>query len=245
MASWIVHLRIAEKLLDEIEGLDPAQFAIGNVAPDSGRPDEKWENFDPPTAVSHFKYRETSTSPTIVQDIVFCQENILGKVTLAEDRERFSFLFGYFCHLVTDNLWAKQVWRKKTKIRYAKEIEQDPQFIWEVKRDWYGLDFAHVRANPESLFWSVFLDARYQQEYLDLFPEGAIAEKLEYIREYYQRTDDDLESKLRLTENIYLTKAEMDQFIEDAVRDLMLIYKAIWERGESIEGMRTAVQLLP
>ena len=243
MASWIVHLRIAEELLDKIDGLDPAQFAIGNVAPDSGRPDEKWENFDPPTQISHFKYNETPDSPTIVQDIVFYQEYIAGKVTLLEDCEQFSFLFGYFCHLVTDNLWAEKVWRV-TKKDYAAELEKNSQFIWEVKKDWYGLDFAYVRAHPESLFWSVFVDARYQHEYLDFFPDGAIGEKLAYIQEFYQRTDEDVEAKLRLKDNLYFSKVEMDQFIDDAVDDLLSIYRAIWERGVSVDRLRTAVELL-
>jgi hypothetical protein len=43
MASWIVHLRIAENLLAKFPELDERQFAIGNIAPDSGWPDEKWE----------------------------------------------------------------------------------------------------------------------------------------------------------------------------------------------------------
>jgi len=46
MASWIVHLRIAELLLGMIDGLDAPYFAIGNIAPDSGIPDENWENFN-------------------------------------------------------------------------------------------------------------------------------------------------------------------------------------------------------
>jgi hypothetical protein len=55
MASWIVHLRIADNLLNLIEGLEPVYFAIGNVATDSGIPDENWENFDPPAELLHFQ----------------------------------------------------------------------------------------------------------------------------------------------------------------------------------------------
>lgn len=54
MAIWIAHLRLAENLLARIPNLDEAQFAIGNIAPDSGVPDEKWEHFDPPKEVTHF-----------------------------------------------------------------------------------------------------------------------------------------------------------------------------------------------
>ena len=52
MATWIVHLRLAENLMQMIEGLDAPQFAIGNIAPDSGMPDEKWEKFEPPVEVT-------------------------------------------------------------------------------------------------------------------------------------------------------------------------------------------------
>jgi hypothetical protein len=48
-----VHLRLAENLLEMIDGLDGRSFAIGNIAPDSGIPDEKWESFEPPKEVSH------------------------------------------------------------------------------------------------------------------------------------------------------------------------------------------------
>ena len=41
MATWIAHLRIAENLLELIPNLDAGQFAIGNIAPDAGIPDER------------------------------------------------------------------------------------------------------------------------------------------------------------------------------------------------------------
>ena len=71
MASWIVHLRIADRLLEHITGLDPAQFAIGNVAPDSGRPDEKWENFDPPGEVTHYQTPESAGKIKVIEDLRF------------------------------------------------------------------------------------------------------------------------------------------------------------------------------
>jgi hypothetical protein len=46
MATRIVHLRLAENLLELIDGLDPAYFATGSIAPDSGIPDENWETGD-------------------------------------------------------------------------------------------------------------------------------------------------------------------------------------------------------
>ena len=55
MASWMVHLRIADRLLDQFPDLSPIEFIVGNIAPDSGVPNEDWSAFSPPTSVSHFK----------------------------------------------------------------------------------------------------------------------------------------------------------------------------------------------
>ena len=55
MASWLIHLRIADKLLDEIPGLSPTEFVVGNIAPDSGVPNEDWTSFTPSTTVSHYR----------------------------------------------------------------------------------------------------------------------------------------------------------------------------------------------
>ena len=45
MASWMVHLRVADKLFEQIENLDEQAFIMGNIAPDSGVPNEDWTVF--------------------------------------------------------------------------------------------------------------------------------------------------------------------------------------------------------
>lgn len=35
MASWMIHLRVADLLTDRIPGLDKTAFVVGNIAPDS------------------------------------------------------------------------------------------------------------------------------------------------------------------------------------------------------------------
>ncbi|HKJ27291.1 MAG TPA: zinc dependent phospholipase C family protein [Anaerolineales bacterium] len=243
MASWIVHLRVAEKLLKKIPGLDAEQFAIGNVAPDSGVPDEKWEIFDPPLEISHYKIENPDGPWHKLEDARFVREEILGKVSLDQDPARFSFLFGYFCHLATDNMWSKRIARP-TNERYEEYFKANPDFIWEVKKDWYGLDFTYVRAHPDCLFWTEFLEAEYPVHYLSFFPPNAIPDKLEYIRTFYQRRDEKVEDELRLKNNIYLNEAEMALFVDGAYRSLYRIYQAVWERGESLEGLTSALEVL-
>ncbi len=59
MASWMVHLRIADMLLDRVKDLDEAFFVVGNIAPDSGAPNENWSAFTPSGDVSHIKPKGT------------------------------------------------------------------------------------------------------------------------------------------------------------------------------------------
>ena len=244
MASWIVHLRIAEMILSHLPELDAGQFAIGNVAPDSGVPDENWENFNPPAEVTHFKkQKNTPNELGVYEDLRFYRQYLQGKVTLEKDPKRFSFLLGYFFHLITDNLWADRIARP-TQQRYKSEFAQNSGFIWEVKKDWYGLDFAYVRSHPDSIFWSVFLDSHYEIEYLNYFPPQAIANQLDYIKTFYQRMDEKVDNQLRLTNNIYLNEAEMALFVDGSYRDLLRIYQAIWDRNVMVRGLVSAVELL-
>jgi hypothetical protein len=147
MATWIIHLRSAEKLLDMIDGIDPAHFVIGNIAPDSGIPDEKWEKFDPPGEVLHFYIQDSPVWQSA--DLEFYRQYLQGFSNEEDDNDQYSFLLGYFFHLITDNFWDNKI-DKPTRIKFSVEFEKDSQFIWEVKRDWYGLDFIHLRNKPAS-----------------------------------------------------------------------------------------------
>ena len=48
MASWMVHLRIADELLKHLDNVDETAFVMGNIAPDSGVPSEDWKEYHPP-----------------------------------------------------------------------------------------------------------------------------------------------------------------------------------------------------
>jgi len=216
MASWIVHLRVAEKLLEAWSGLDPAQFAVGNIAPDAGIPDEKWEKFTPPPEVTHFKGQGEGGR---LGDVVFYDRYLAADP--GDDSLRRAFLLGYYCHLATDNRWSEDI-GEPTQRRWAAQFAQDPNFIWEVKDDWYGLDFRFVRAHPECLFWKVFLGCTYvyRAETLDFLPVEAVRQRVEYIRQFYQR-DDPAVRAMQARPYIYLSEAEMDAFVERTVKYLI------------------------
>lgn len=237
MATWIAHLRIAERLLERLPGLDPAQFAIGSVAPDAGIPDEHWEKFDPPPEVTHFE-RSHSVHKDIA-DLAFYR----GYMQPVDpgDRLRFSFRLGYFFHLIIDNLWTIRVGRP-THERYAGQFAADPKFIWEVKRDWYGLDHLYVRAHRDCLYWRVFLAAEPQDAELDFLPSAALSRQLKHIKVYYQLEDDEIREMMSRRKR-YLTKPEMDRFVSEAIERLEEIEHILWPEPPDIEGVDSALEL--
>lgn len=239
MSTWIGHLRIAEGLLDRIEGLDASQFAIGSVAPDSGIPEnEERTKFNPPVHVTHF---QNPDSPTRDQADLDFYRRYLRDVA-PTDALRFSFRLGYFFHLVTDGLWSLKVGKPATS-RFPKEFESDPNFIWTVKDNWYGLDFLHVRSHPDCLFWRVFLDSEPAAADLDFLPAEALTQQLAYIKEYYQRRDPDIETMIQAP-YVYFTQPEMDEFVNETVDDLHHLYRLLWQEGISTDGFDSALQLL-
>jgi hypothetical protein len=243
MASWIVHLRIAEVLLQMIDKLDAHYFAIGNIAPDSGIPDENWEKFDPPAHVLHFQSADAAKRE--IADLVFYRRYLASYftpgATTIEDERRFSFLLGYFFHLVTDNRWATEIGRP-TQARFAAEFEADPKFIWQVKRDWYGLDFAYVRSHPGGIFWQTFLHCVYAADYLDFLPQNAVQQRIDYIQTFYQRTDEDVERWYIERPGLYLSEPEMDRFVEETTRRLSQLYATL-RAGDDTTAFSSALDL--
>lgn len=237
MATWIAHLRIAENLLGHIPNLDAAQFAIGNVAPDSGIPDEKWEKFDPPPQVTHFK-RSDSVHKDIA-DLDFYR-GYLADVS-SQDTARFSFRLGYFFHLITDNLWTILI-GKPTQERYPEQFAADKDFIWEVKLDWYGLDHLYIRTHPDCLYWRVFLGAEPELADLDFLPPQALLHQLKHIKSYYQRRDERTDA-MCARPMIYLPQSEMDAFVHEATERIQKIYHILWPVPPVTNDLVSALEL--
>ena len=239
MATWIVHLRLAENLLEHIPDLDAAAFAVGNIAPDSGIPDEKWEHFTPPPHVTHFK----NPGPQFdgLADLEFYRRYMLplGK---NPGKNSFSFRLGYFFHLVTDNLWNEMI-GNPTRERFTGQFQADKNFIWEVKRDWYGLDHIYIRDHPGSHIWQVFLAAEPTNDGLDFLPLEGVCRNFEYIKTFYQRRDEKIQ-EYYLRPYQYLSKDEMDRFVEEVSGRLERIYNGVWRYSMDTDGRASALEMV-
>ena len=98
-------------------------------------------------------------------------------------------------------------------------FEKDPNFIWKIKEDWYGQDFDYLKEHEQSLFFTCFQCLKEVKDYLDYFPRSAFTERFKYIREMYLTNYENHKK-----EYIYLSKNEMDKYVDDASEN---IYKLI------------------
>lgn len=212
MASWMVHLRIADMLLDRIPGLSPAEFIVGNIAPDSGVPNEDWSSFTPNTKISHFKSSGKKACPEAFAAKYFTPEQRTGY-----DAPQFSFYLGYLTHLMTDVLWSDQI-AVPTLVLHAKEDSPDrKEFIWKIKEDWYDLDYKYLRDHPGFRAFRVYLGAvGFRNDFMEEFSPDAFDNRRQYITDFYLQGKENLDR-----EYPYLTEARMDRFVEEATDSIL------------------------
>jgi len=215
MASWMVHLRIADKLLDRIPGLSPIEFIVGNIAPDSGVPNADWSAFSPPTKISHFKWNGTMAEPHS-----FASKYWTGELRSGYSERQYAFYLGYLTHLLTDVAWVEQIYHP-SRVKFADLLASDPDnFIWKMKEDWYDLDFKYLRDHPGFRAFRVYLGAvGFRNDFMEEFAPDAFDNRRAYITDFYLQGRDDLDR-----EYPYLTEAEMNAFTDrtaEAIFDIL------------------------
>lgn len=216
MASWMVHLRIADRLLDEFEDMDETAFVMGNIAPDSGVPNDDWSQFTPPKRISHFK---TKPDDELFFDIdKFCAEYFNEERIKSYSKKQYSFFLGYYVHLLTDIEWTRNIYFELLK-EYPEETKADKnKLVWAAKGDWYDLDFLYLEQHPDFKAFSIYENAvDYENEFMDMFGRDAFENRRQYICGFYRG---DRHGDLH-REYTYLTPERADTFVSDTVRKLL------------------------
>ena len=237
MATWIGHLRIAEGLLPHFPELDRAIFAYGNRAPDFGRPLED-NQFSPPKDISHYLVRPEDRS--VFDDLRFYREH-LDSIKPKEDLPRYSFLLGYFFHLVSDGLWGNWI-GQACKRDFADMIEEmGEKAWWEMKDDWYGLDVQFARDHPDSIFWTEVMKMKELPQFLDFQDMDAVEDQVKRI----QKLNSDPPPRLvERAEFPYLSAATMDRYVEETVQFLLEYWKLLRDDGVP-DGVDSFVGVFP
>lgn len=212
MASWMVHLRIADKLLDAMPTLSPVEFIVGNIAPDSGVPNEDWSRFTPDTKTSHFKTGKRKAGPASFAAKYFTPMQQEGY-----SERQYAFYLGYLVHLMTDVLWSDRI-VTPTLEKFGKLDAPDrTEFIWKAKEDWYDLDYKYLRDHPGFRAFRVYLGAvGFVNAFMEEFSPDAFDNRRMYITDFYLQGKENLDR-----EYPYLTEAEMDAFVEHSVGEIL------------------------
>ena len=213
MASWMIHLRIADTLLDQIGNLSAEEFIMGNIAPDSGVPNEDWSKFTPSTTVSHFR-RDNGTGKKKVDISAFIDQYFTEEQRNSYDTKSYSFFLGYLTHLLTDCLWSGRI-THPTMDKY--NANNDPKMVAKIKDDWYDLDYLYLRNNPDFRGFKIYKDIdRFPNTYMDIFSDDAFDNRRAYIVGFYEEENNNLDR-----EYPYLTKEEADRFVEQACAEIL------------------------
>lgn len=225
MASWIIHLRVAESILNQLPiDIKATEFIVGNIAPDSGVPNEDWSRFYPDTNISHFKRKTVDGKKEV--DLDHFVLNHLNKEKLnSYNRREISFFLGYYSHLMTDILWVRDIYDPCCEKHFDEYTTDKVAFTWKIKEDWYDLDFKFLRDNPSFSAFEIYRNAvGFENEFLDIFSYDAFDNRREYIVSFYDEKREGLDR-----EYPFLTEERADMFVDEAAKLITDSIKNIFE----------------
>ena len=209
MATWMAHLRIADRLLDIFDGIERTEFIMGNIAPDSGVPCS--DRYVPDKNTSHFQNRD-SDGELIFGWRIFADKYLSPEKIKTYNKKEFSFYLGYFTHLLADDKWKiiMNPLKEKDGENYK---ENKSATISKWKKDWYDLDRLFIRDHPGFRAFEIYKNAgEFRNTFLDFFSETAFDERRAFIVDFYSHIPDDLDR-----EYVWLTEETMREYIEAAV----------------------------
>lgn len=203
MATWLVHLRIADFFIEHIDWLNASEFAVGSVAPDCGYGEkDSFGEFTPPPTVTHW----TPTGRKLD-----CRYRDFFK-TYLQDQERnaaYSFYLGYYIHLLTDIMWSATIYMP-THTVYQKEYAKNPEFLKVIKEDWYDLDHKFLRDHPRFRAFELLEKKDSVRDYLPYYEKNQLTTQIRSIVNFYNEN----RGKTTLDRVYpYLSEQTMNQFI--------------------------------
>lgn len=205
MATWIVHLRMAEKFLERFPIKDRRAFLAGSIGPDCGDKVEGEYNFDPPSKVTHF-----------IKDVYKDSIDTEGFYKrYLKDQKIDDFYLGYYIHLLCDVHWSREL-SKPTIDKHAEDFKKNPHFMDVIKQDWYGLDFSFLEEHPT---WPILEEFKaigtFPNHYFDFYKVDAFTRQIGGIYSFYKDPNNKPEYL-----GLFLTKEEMEHWIDKTYRTI-------------------------
>lgn len=232
MASWMIHFRVAQALLDRgTLGEDPAlplteAFVVGNIAPDSGAPTPEG-GYAPDKNTSHFMRRfegvPAGQNPERCDPHLFSSRWLIPALERG-DRTAAAFYLGYLCHLVTDNAWVRDlIYPAKERFAHLRLVDgiETPEgvarFYAFLKKDWYDMDFLYLRRHPDLPAYRIFLNTpRFDNDFLPFFPSDAFEIKRGEIEDFYRKGVAEVAER-----GVYVSEEEAKDFIGRVAEEVL------------------------
>ena len=216
MASWMIHLRVAQGIYQKLNLKNITEFVMGNIAPDSGIPTADGTGFVPDAELSHFRTVDENGIKNVHDDL-FVERYFTKERRESYNEREYAFYFGYLVHLLTDKLWASKI-VYGAKEKFSDLFEQDNIDFWEkIKRDWYDLDFLYLKKYPEFEAFRIYEGIKeFKNRYLDFFAEDAFVQRKRFIIKFYREGVEQVEER-----GTYISPEELDTFVKYAVEEII------------------------
>lgn len=225
MATWVTHLMIADKVLQHFPELDKRGFCVGSIAPDCNVENEDWTAFTPSREVTHWMQGQRKKA----SDCDAFYEAYIAKRQI-RSAEEYSFLLGYYAHLITDALFQKMVreegrvkaaWKRIKEQESLREHSAGMEETWDnvkkllPKQLWIGHIYAfeaeYLSAHPDSGYLTEILPLKTFPDYIDYLPKGAIVRKIG-VMGYLPKVNKDL------GEWIAISREEYEAYVEETIQ---------------------------
>ena len=186
MATWVTHLRVAKRILENLSQteIDETAFYIGSIAPDSGQMVDNF-TYIPPKDVSHWKREDVSYEQRFLDNAKFyetyCADGIKGT-----DIKSFSFYLGYYVHILTDTIFVRDVIHP-----FMREKGHDfwKANITTIRGGWYEVDFRFVATHKDfEPLKMLSMVEEFPNTYLDYFSYNDIFERVQNCVELYSNS---------------------------------------------------------
>ena len=242
MPTWVTHMMVADNVLRKFPQLDRRGFCVGNIAPDCNIQNEDWTVYTPSREVTHWMKGARKS----VSDVdAFCKEYIIKRKGGISGGEEYSFLLGYYSHLIADAVFQEMLREEKRIAAVWERIKADEELMkclkkreeqtgeslpenWDtVKRliskevrlrELESLEAEYLQENPDSGYLTEIMPLKEFPDYIDYLPCGSIAFKIPYLGSYIPRIYEEARF-------IGFSREEFAEYVKNAVD---LVNESFW-----------------
>jgi hypothetical protein len=223
MATWVTHLVIADRVMRQYPDLDRRGFCVGNIAPDCNVENEDWTSYTPPREVTHWmsgKRKVASDCDSFYKEYIHKRKNEI------QSQEKYSFLLGYYVHLITDAAFqwyirddkrVKDTWirinanenLRVCAMGYSEDWDSVKRLISKNERlhEIHSMEAEYLRDNPNSGYLTEILPLKEFPDYIDYMPHGCIVRKIG-VMGYLPELDENLIYPISMSREEFISFAD-------------------------------------